>query len=102
MPFAIPMAEREGKDPIMDCYFCMKNLKEINRNNKHHTPIFLSTIRQILHGSDLPVPDPDSNMENSSDSKHSDMTVVAGNNEYKPEKDDQQVPFTQAELILNG
>ena len=37
-------------------------------------------------------------IEYSSDSKYSDMTVVAEDDAYKPEKDDQPVPLTQAEL----
>ena len=36
MLFAIPMVWREGKDLIIDCYFCMINLKRINYKNKHH------------------------------------------------------------------
>ena len=38
-------------------------------------------------------------MEYSSDSEHSDMTVVAGDGTYKPEEDNQPVPLTQAALI---
>ena len=37
-------------------------------------------------------------MEYSSDSKHSNMSVVAGDDTYKPKEDDQLVPLTQAEL----
>ena len=57
-----------------------------------------SAIRPIPHGPDFPVPEPDGNMEYSSDSKHNDMTVVAGDGTYKPEEDNQPVPLTQAEL----
>ena len=90
MPFAIPMFWRGGKDHIMDCYFCMINLKGINCKNKHHVqyPDILSAIRLIPYGPDLPVPEPDGNMEYSSDSEHSDMTVVAGDDTYKPEEND--------------
>ena len=100
MPFAIPMDWREGKDHIMDCYFCMINLKEINLKNKYHVQYLdiPSAIRPILHGTDLFVPEPDDNMEYSSNSKHSDMTVVAGDGTNKPEEDDQPVPLAQAVL----
>ena len=37
-------------------------------------------------------------MEYSSDSEHGDMTVVAGNDVYKPEEDDQQVALNETEL----
>ena len=36
MSFTIPMVWREGKDHITYCYFCMVNLKGINRKNKYH------------------------------------------------------------------
>ena len=42
--------------------------------------------------------EPVGNMQYCSDSKHYDMTVVAGDGVYKPEEDDQPVPLTQAEL----
>ena len=35
-----------------------------------------------------------SKSEYSSDFKHSNMTVVAGNNTYRPEENDQLVPLT--------
>ena len=99
MSLTIPMFWRERKDHITDCYFCMINLKGINRKNKHivQYPDVPSAIRLIPHGPDLPVPEPDGNMEYSSDSEHSDMTVVARDDAYKPEKDDQPGPLTQAE-----
>ena len=83
MPFAIPMVWSEGKDHTTN-YFCMINLKRINRKNKYH-------------GSDLPIPEPDGNMEYSSDFEYSDMTVVA-DDAYKPEEDDQAFPLTQAKI----
>ena len=79
-----------GKDHITDCYFCMINLKGINRKNNH--PVQYSNvpfaISPIPHSQDLPVPEPNGNMENSSDSVCSDMAAVAGNDAYKPEEDD--------------
>ena len=63
------MVSRKGKDHIIDCYFCIINLKGINRKNKHHVqyPDVPSAIRLILHGPDRPVP---------------------GDDAYKSEKDD--------------
>ena len=37
-------------------------------------------------------------MEYSSDSEHSDMTVITRDNAYKPEEDDQPVLLIQIEL----
>ncbi len=78
----------------------MRNLKGINHKNKHHVQYLYvsSAIRQILQLADLPVPEPDGNTEYSSDFKHSDMTVVAGDNAFKPEENDQPEPLTQAEF----
>ena len=100
MPFAIPMVRRERKDHIMDCYFCMINLKGINHKNKHHVqhPDVPSAIKAIPHSLDLPIPEPDGNMEYNSDSEHSDMIAVAGDYTYKPEEDNKPIPLTQAEL----
>ena len=99
MSFAIPVVWREGKDHITDSYFCMINLKRINCKNKHHVqyPNVPSAIRPIPYGPDL-VPEQDGNMEYSSDSKLSDMTVVARDDTYKPEEDDQPEALTQAEF----
>ena len=36
MAFAIPMVRREGKDHIVEWYFCIINLKGINCKNKRH------------------------------------------------------------------
>ena len=78
----------------------MINLKGINRKNKHQVqyPDVPSAIRPIPHCLDLPVFEPDGNMEYSSDFDHSDQTVVAGDDAYKPEEDNQPVPLTLAEF----
>ena len=55
-------------------------------------------MRLICFGPDLPLSEPGGNMESSSDSKHSDRTVVAGDDAYKPEVDYQPVPLTHAEF----
>ena len=94
------MARREGKDHFTDCYFCMINLKGINRKNKLHIKYsnVPSAIRTIPHDPELSVSEPDGNVEYSSDSEHSDMTVVARDDAYKPEEDDQPVSLMQTEL----
>ena len=89
----------EGKDYITDCYFCII-LKGINCKNKHYVqyPNVSSAIRSIPHGPDLLVPEPDGNMEYSTNFKHSDMTVVDEDDVYKPEEDDRPETLTQAVL----
>ena len=100
MPFPIPIVWWEGNNPITDCYFFMRNLKGIHGKNKHPVqwPDVTSPIRPIPNGPDLPVTDPDGNMEYSSDSELSYMTVVAGDDTFKPKEDDQPVPLIQIEL----
>ena len=94
------MVWREEKDHITDYYFCMINLKGINHKNKQHVQYstFLFAIRPIPHDPDLPVPEPNSNIEYSPSSEHRGMTIVAGDDAYNPEEDDQPVTLTQAEL----
>ena len=88
MLLAIPVVWEE-KDHITDCYFCMINLKKKNKSQEQAPcpyPDNPSAIRSIPHGHDLPLPELDGNMECSSDSEHSDMTVVVGYDVYKPKE----------------
>ena len=70
-------------------------LKGINHKNHVQYPDVPSAIRPIPHGSELPVSEPDCNMEYSSDSKNS---VVSGDDTYNPEEDERSIPLAQAEL----
>ena len=80
---------------LTDCYFCVINLKGINFKNKYHVqyPDVPSTIRPIPHGPELLVPEPDGNMEYSSYSKYSDMSVVLRDDAYKSKENNQSVTF---------
>ena len=80
MSFSIPMVGREGKDHITGCCFCLINLKGINRKNKQHvhSPDVPTVIRPVTHDPNL--------LEYTSDYEHCDMTVVNGEDAYKPEK----------------
>ncbi|XP_076053032.1 uncharacterized protein LOC143032339 [Oratosquilla oratoria] len=100
MPFAVPMVWREGKDHVSDCYFCMTNLKGVNRKNKHciQYPNVPSAIRPVPHGPGLPVPEPDVAMESSSESESDNALDRAEGGEYMPEENDRPVPLTQADL----
>ncbi len=58
MRFAIPMVRREPKNHVDDCYFCVLNLKGINRKNQQ-TLVYrnlVSGIRPVPHIEELPVP----------------------------------------------
>ena len=100
MPFAIPIVWREGKGCVKNCYFCMMNIQRISYKNKHHVqyPDVPSAKRPISHDPDFPIPKPDGNIEYSSYSDYSDMTIVSGDGTHKPEDNNQQVPLTQAEF----
>ncbi|KAF2354289.1 hypothetical protein FHG87_014956 [Trinorchestia longiramus] len=73
------MVWREGRDHATDCYFCMTNLKGINRKNKHciQYPDIPSAIKPVTHGHDVPVPEPNVTMESNSDSESRDMIETA-------------------------
>ena len=72
------------------------NLEGINRKSKHlvQYPDVPSAIRQISDDQYFPVPEPDGDKKYSSDSEHCDMIVVAGDDAYKPEEDDQPISLT--------
>ena len=93
------MVWMEGKD----LHYRLQFLHDKSKRNESQEQVlcsipWCSSIRLILHGPDLPVPMPDGNMEYKTDSEHSDMTIVTGDDAYKPEEDDQPVPLKQAEV----
>ena len=56
--FGIPMAWREPKNHLNDCYFCAVNTKGINRKNRNSLvyPNLESAIRPIPHCNEIPLP----------------------------------------------
>ena len=58
LSFGIPMVWREQQNHFDDCYFCLINLKGINKKNKHtlQYPNIQSAIRPVPHCEDIPVP----------------------------------------------
>ena len=67
MPYAVPMVWREQSDHVTDCYFCMTTSKDFLEKNKSKIsyPVCRSAIKPVRHGSDLPVPQPPAEKENS-------------------------------------
>lgn len=100
MPSGVPMVWWEGKDHITDCYFCMTKLQGINHKNKHHVqyPDVPSAIKPVPHGPGVPVPEPDVNMDLSSDPESSDAANADESGAYEPAEGDRPVPLSQAEL----
>ena len=97
MAFGKPMVWREMKDHITDCYFCMTNLKGINRKNKHHVqyPDVPSATKPVPHGLELPVPNLRVTVESSAESEIVDGPVSS---DYGTDDQDQPKPLTQGEL----
>ena len=100
VPFAIPVAWREGKDHLIDCYFCMMILKRIiaRTSTMSNTRMFHSShkinplwSRHFVFLSQMVT-------WNITDSGYCDMTVLDGNDAYKPEEDVKPVSLTQAEF----
>lgn len=74
--FGAPVVRRERNNYGIKCYFCMSNQKDINSKNKHHVKYadVSSIIKTVLHGPDLPIPEPNVIMETSSDSESINTT----------------------------
>ena len=71
MAFGKSMVWRKMKDHIADCYFCMTNLKCINRKNKHHVQ-YLDVPSATKPGPDayeLPVANVNVTVESSAESE---------------------------------
>ena len=60
MPFAVPMIWREPTNHATDCYFCLTNVKGMNKKNKNKIqyPNIPSALRPVPHSDDLPIPVP--------------------------------------------
>lgn len=85
------MVPSEEKDPVTNCYFCMTNLKDINKHYAQY-PDVPSAIKPIPRGPNLPVPGLNVAIESSSDSESSYSTDTAECGPYRPEESDQLVP----------
>ena len=70
-----PNIAEERSDHVTDCYFCMTNLKGINRKNKHHVqyPDVLYAIKLVPRDLDFIVPGPNVPMESGSNSEFSSI-----------------------------
>lgn len=71
MQFAVPMIWREPTNHVTDCYFCMTNVKGINKKNKNKIqyPDIPSAIRPVPHSDDLPIPRPPLQLDDLSESE---------------------------------
>ena len=58
LQFGVPMVWREPKNHHDDCYFCMVNIKGINRNHRKRWtyPDIESARRPIPHSAEVPIP----------------------------------------------
>ncbi|KAK5649680.1 hypothetical protein RI129_000709 [Pyrocoelia pectoralis] len=58
LKFGVPMVWREPRNHHDDCYFCLVNIKGINRNNRQKWPYpdLDSANRPVLHSEQIPIP----------------------------------------------
>ena len=98
MPFAVPMIWREPTNHATDCYFCMTNVKGMNKKNKNKIkyPDIPSAIRPVPHSDDLPIPIPPLQLAELSESE-SDDDRDSGD-VYNPAEDKQPKLFSQDDL----
>ena len=83
MPFAIPIVCKERKKSHYELKFLHDKPKRNKSLEQAQSLKPRCTFCQSLVG--FPIPEPDGNMEYGFDSEHRDMTVVAGDDIYKPE-----------------
>jgi hypothetical protein len=71
MPFAVPMARREPREHLNDCYFCMTKITGFSRFSVHKIeyPNIPSALRPVPHGDSMPVPKPPESFTLDSDSE---------------------------------
>ena len=58
LAFGVFIVCREPRDHVTDCYFCIVNIKDVGKKNRHKIsyPSILSAIPLIPHCEELPVP----------------------------------------------
>lgn len=97
MAFGKPMVWREMKDHSGDCYFCLTDLKGINRRNKHNVqyPDVPSATKPVPHSPELPVPTLSVTVDSSTESEVVDGPVSS---DYTVDDQDQPLPLEQGEL----
>ena len=78
LQFGVPMVWREPKNHHDDCYFCMVDIKGINRNNrkKWKYPDLESARQPIPHSDEVPIPVYDHLTELTESSDESTSTAV--------------------------
>ena len=98
MPFAVPMIWREPTNHATDCYFCMTNVKGMNKKNKNKIKYLdiLSAIRPVPHSDDLPIPIPPLQLVELSESEFDDDRDSG--DIYNLAEDEQPKLFSQDDL----
>jgi hypothetical protein len=93
MSFGVPMVWREPQNHVDDCNFCLTNVVDLTKKNKHKIvyPDCPSALKPVPHNPDIPVPIPPPNTDMGSDESSENTHRETGDTDlYVPPQPEKQ------------